>query len=421
MIKTTFLTGEYPPMQGGIADHTAHLIQHLVPYEVESSVLISQRWQQTKQAAAPEPRPDMTTAPADVYPSIPNWGWRSWPAITNFLKSYQPDILHIQYQAAAFELLGWINWLPAYLKIRRFRLPIVTTFHDLRVPYIFPKAGPFRWKSILALARHSDAVICTNYEDLQTLQHNLGVSSIYEPASNSLPSRTSMPLLSRIPLGSNVEPQPPPDFDRIAWRKKYQARADTLLLAYFGFLNESKGGEELIEALALLRQQGIEAHLLLIGGDIGHADPTNVAYARRVQALIERHGLTEVVHRTGYTDLPQISANLLSADVVVMPYRDGVSFRRTTLIAALRHGCPVVSTLPPSSSLIPEIRPGENILLAVPQDAPALAEMIAPLADDPSLRTRLAVGAKQLGQLFDWTEIAGATANLYRAAITTRR
>ena len=28
-MKITFLTGEYPPMQGGIADHTAYLVQHL--------------------------------------------------------------------------------------------------------------------------------------------------------------------------------------------------------------------------------------------------------------------------------------------------------------------------------------------------------------------------------------------------------
>jgi len=222
------------------------------------------------------------------------------------------------------------------------------------------------------------------------------------------------PLLTHIPLGSNVEPQPPANFDRKTWRAKYQVDDDTLLLADFGFLNESKGGEELIEAVALLHHQGIKAHLLLIGGDVGHADPTNIAYAQKVQALIRQHALTEFVHRTGYVELPEVSANLLAADAVVMPYRDGVSFRRTTLIAALRHGCPVISTTPANPALIPEILPGENMLLAEPNNAASLAQTLALLAGDDDMRERLSNGAKTLGDLFEWDTIATQTATLYR-------
>ena len=430
MLKTTFLTGEYPPMQGGIADHIAYLAGHMTPLGVESTVLIHQRWQQTGPVITATARTEAVASEAVVHAVIPEWGRRCWPAITGFLKTQQPDVLHIQYQAAAFDLGGWINWLPLYLKTQRLKTRLVTTFHDLRVPYLFPKAGPLRWWSMLALARHSHAVICTNRDDLQTLRRQIRKHGLHATTflnahtgadrSEVAASQTSRsPRLTLIPLGSNVEPQPPADFDRTAWRKTYRATAATLLLAYFGFLNESKGGEELIEALALLRQHGLDAHLLLIGGDIGHADPTNVDYARRVQALIERHGLAAFVHRTGYVDLAQVSANLLAADAVVMPYRDGVSFRRTTLIAALRHGCPVVSTTPADASLAPEIVPGENMLLASPRDAIALAQALVTLAEDRRLRTRLAAGANQLGALFDWTTIAAETVALYRAVTSS--
>ncbi|MBN1220209.1 MAG: glycosyltransferase [Anaerolineae bacterium] len=405
MIKVTFLTGEYPPMQGGIADYTAYLAQHLTPLNVASSILINHRWSET--IASPAHLPPCSAA--SVHPVLTNWGWRCWPGVVRFLKTHRPDVLHIQYQAAAFDLGGWVNWLPWYLKKRNLNARLVTTFHDLRVPYIFPKVGPFRWRSMLALARYSDAVICTNREDLHILQR------VFEPVDASPLFLVS--LLRHIPLGSNVEPQPPANFDRTVWRKKYQADANTLLLAYFGFLNESKGGEELIEALALLRQQGLDARLLLIGGELGHADPTNVAYAQKVQKLIDRHQLADVVYRTGYVELPEVSANLLAADVVVMPYRDGVSFRRTTLIAALRHGCPVVSTAPADLTLIPEIRPAENMLLAPPGDAPALAAIIAPLVGDMAWRNKLSQGAKELGNLFEWAKIAGDTTDLYHALI----
>jgi glycosyltransferase involved in cell wall biosynthesis len=401
-MKVTFLTGEYPPMQGGIADHTAYLAQYLALCGVDCTVLISRRWQGTGPSDREVGHSERAVnAPAAVHALVPNWGWRCWPAVAGYLKTRRPDILHIQYQAAAFELGGWVNWLPWYLKKRRALTRIVTTFHDLRIPYIFPKAGPFRWQSVLALARHSDGVICTNREDVQTLQNSLAAP----------------PLLKLVPLGNNVDPRPPADFERAVWRGRYGAGEHTLLLAYFGFLNESKGGEELIEALALLRQQGIDARLLFVGGEVGHADPTNVTYARRVQALIERFSLAEFVYRTGYVDPPEVSANLLAADAVVMPYRDGVSFRRTTLIAALRHGCPVVSTAPADPALIPEILPGQNMLLARPRDAVNLALTIAPLATDLNLRRQLADGARQLGSLFDWERIAAETMALYQQVV----
>lgn len=386
-------------MQGGIADHTAHLVRHLAPFNIDCSVLISRRWEEEGWEDSKTRRNEEKSSSL-VFASLPNWGWRCWPGVVNFLHTHRPDVLHIQYQAAAFDLGGWVNWLSWFLKKRGVPTRIVTTFHDLRVPYIFPKAGSFRWKSMLALARYSDAVICTNREDLEQL--------------TTVNCQFADRLLTLIPLGSNVEPQPPDDFERTVWRKKYQADEKTLLLAYFGFLNESKGGEELIETLALLRQQRLDARLLLIGGEVGHADPTNAAYAQKVQALIERHHLAGFVHRTGYTGLAEVSANLLAADAVVMPYRDGVSFRRTTLIAALRHGCPVVSTLPADPGLIPEIRPGENMLLAPPGDAAALAQTVAQLARDPALRRQLALGAEQLGDLFEWNKIAQDTAVLYR-------
>lgn len=403
-------------MQGGIADHTAYLAQHLAPLGIESSILISHRWNGGEKKSSP-PRLFASSPHPPVFASLPDWGWRCWSGVVQFLKTEQPDILHIQYQAAAFDLGGWVNWLPWFLKKRGIATRIVTTFHDLRIPYIFPKAGAFRWKSMLALARHSDAVICTNREDLNQLSTVNSQSPISTRSVQSPREASNLPLLTLIPLGSNVEPQPPVDFDRTAWRKKYQADETTLLLAYFGFLNESKGGEELIEALALLRQQGIDARLLLIGGDVGHADPTNAAYAQRVQTLIERHGLVQVVYRTGYTDLPVVSANLLAADGVVMPYRDGVSFRRTTLIAALRHGCPVVSTTPANPALIPEVRPGENMLLAPPRNTAALAQTIKRLVDEPELRYKLSSGSKLLGDLFEWDNIAGQTASLYQMLI----
>lgn len=380
-------------MQGGIADYTAHLIDHLSSFSsggIASTVLTSRRWQ-TAQTASSRPPAHAITA------SIPNWGWRCWSHIANYLKTNQPKLLHIQYQAAMYDLGGWVNWLPWYLKRCGCPVKVITTFHDLRSPYLFPKAGRLRWWSVLGLARFSDGVICTNREDWQTLSQNIRHLNRHEV----------------IHLGNNIEPQLPTRYQRQVWRQRYQAEADTLLLAYFGFLNASKGGEELVESVALLRQRGIKARLLLIGGEVGDADTTNQHQAEQIQALIAAHGLAEFVHRTGYVDEQAVSANLMAADAVVLPYRDGVSFRRTTLIAALRHGCPIVSTMPTDLSLIPEIKPNQTMLLARPHEAASLAETISRLVDNPTLRAQLSDGARRLGDLFEWPHIAQKTAAFY--------
>ncbi len=396
MTKVTFLTGEYPPMQGGIADHTAILASHLQSLGVESSVLISRKYENIggrRSTACPEPV-EWVGGQIPVYPAVSNWGWHCWRDIKRFLIAHPVDVLHIQYQAAAFDLGGWVNWLPWYLRRWNECPKIVTTFHDLRIPYLFPKAGGLRRRTMLALARRSDAVICTNIEDAAVLRGYYWGTHIHH-----------------IPLGNNVPVNPPKDYDRRAWRQKLGFNDDALILAYFGFLNESKGGEDLIGVLDELVQSGFNARLLMIGGDVGDSDPSNADYARRVRHKIAERGLSERIVSTGYVDLPEVSANLLAADVAAMPYRDGVSFRRTTLIAALRHGLPTVSTLPavPLSQIIP----GENMLLVSPGDVATLADEIIRVVDNAKLYKHLKEGAKALGMQFDWTKIAAQTAKIY--------
>jgi glycosyltransferase involved in cell wall biosynthesis len=383
-MRLCFLTGEYPPMQGGVADHTRHLAQHLAAMDVQVAILTSAK-----------ASPTSSSAGISVHPIIRNWRLSCWKRIAGFLAATRPDIVHIQYQAAAYDLTAWINWLPWRLRLGRLRPRVVVTFHDLRVPYIFPKAGPLRRWSVLALARSADAVITTNAED--------------EAALRRYPWATHV---RRIPLGSNIEAQPPAGYQRNTWRQQRGVDDSRVLLAYFGFLNPSKGGEDVILVLDRLVRRGLDACLLMIGGQVGDVDATNRAYLEQVRALVRLHHLEDRVLWTGHVEAEEVSAALMAADVVVMPYRDGVSLRRTTFIAALRHGCAVVTT-PPAVD-VPELRSGDNLLLAPVGDVDAMAEAVAQVALDPALAARLRRGALALARTFDWPEIARRTRQVYR-------
>jgi glycosyltransferase involved in cell wall biosynthesis len=268
------------------------------------------------------------------------------------------------------------------------------TFHDLKVPYLIPKAGPLRWEAVKTLAQRADGVIVTNRKD----------ESLITPSDRRLP----VSRIARIPIGSNITPHLPGAYDRALWRKHWKLGPDDLLLGYFGFLNERKGGEDLIETLAALIARGLPAHLLFIGGRVGSSDPANLVYAKQVEHLIAERGLEHRVHYTDFVPAEEVSASLEAVDVCVLPYRDGVSLRHGSLHACLAHGRPIVTTQP--SVETPELRDGENVLLAPAEDIAALADSVARLAADAELRARLEKGAVALAAEFTWDHIAARTA-----------
>jgi glycosyltransferase involved in cell wall biosynthesis len=396
-MRIGLVSGEFPPMQGGVGDFTNELGKALAELGHEVHVLTSAS--PNTQTATRNPKPE-TRNPVTIHRSVRGWGWRWWRDITRLNDALRFDIVNIQYQTAAYGMHPAINFLPLRLRTGTGYRTVVT-FHDLKVPYLFPKAGRLRWWVNLALARWSDAVIVTNAEDFARL--------------SAYPSIRS---LSLIPIGSNISPEPPADYDREAWRADRGLKPDDILLSYFGFLNESKGAETLIRALDRLvpsiynlQPTTYNLQLIMVGGKVGSSDPTNVAYLERIVSLIEELGLTDRVLWTGYTPQPEVSANLLASDVCVLPYRDGASFRRGSFMAALAHGLPIVSTRPRVD--VPELRHGENILLAPPDAPVALAEAIARLAADTGLRRRLGEGAARLAQDFTWEKIAEKTQALY--------
>jgi glycosyltransferase involved in cell wall biosynthesis len=382
-MRIFLVSGEYPPMQGGVGDFTHELGKALRDLGVDVHVVAS--------AACA----DHGTA-LKVHPVVQRWNWRCWGTLARLVDRFRPVGVNLQYQAAAYNMHPAVNLLP-----RRLRVPVVATFHDLKVPYLFPKAGPLRAWVVRELARASAAAITTNPED--TAQ-----------AASFLPEDR----LREIPIGSNIEPSPPPGYDREAWRTHWGAGRDTLLLCYFGFLNESKGGETLIRTLAELTQKGRAAsppRLLMVGGQVGSSDPTNVAYLERVKGHVVDLGVADQVQWTGYLPDVEVSASLLAADVCVLPYRDGASFRRGSFMAALAHGLPIVTTHPRVP--LPDLVDGQNVLLVPPDDAAATAEAVARLWAASELRTALGEGARRLARRFTWDQIAAQTLALFQEVV----
>ncbi len=383
-------------MQGGVGDYTRRLSEALGEVGADVHVLTH------VDAGGDHLRASGTSYQPTVYPVIKQHGWDLWSYVFAAIGEVQPEVVQIQYQSAAYGLHPAVNLLPGRLRFRRGLPVVLTTFHDLKFPYLFPKAGPLRWQAVLALARWSNASVVTNPADWQRLTA-AGLGEKLRP----------------IPIGSNIRCEVPHGYDRARQRARWGADGQTWLLAYFGFLNANKGGETLVRCLAELVRRQAPARLLMVGGKVGSSDPTNMAYLARVEKLIDDLHLADRVQWTGFTSSEEVSANLLAADCAVLPYREGASLRHGSLMAALAHGLPIVSTTltgVPAEVMkkYPMLEDGESALLTPPEDPVRLADAVTRLMTGPALRSRLAAKAAVLSRQFEWETIAQAHLLAYR-------
>lgn len=364
LMRIGIITGEYPPMEGGVGAYTRILGHHL-------SLLGNQVHILTHQSGAPF-EDDIL-----VHHQIADWRSPSiLPIIKRWASEQRLDVVNLQFQTAAFQMSPWIHFAPRWVG-----RPFVTLFHDLRFPYLFPKAGPLRPWIVRYLARQSHAVIVTNHEDYAQL--------------------TAHPWLTLVPIGSNITSHYPP-IPHL--RQQIGAGEQDFLIGHFGFINQTKGINVLLHSLSRLRQAGVPARLLMIGGTIGASDPTNRQYLGEIDNLIAELDLEDAIHWTGYQDEANISAYLRAADVIALPFQDGASYRRGSLMAAIEHGCAIVTTQPKVaiSTFINE----QNMRLVAINDVLDLTSALTDLYQHPNKIARLKSGANALRRIFDWEQIA---------------
>lgn len=162
-----------------------------------------------------------------------------------------------------------------------------------------------------------------------------------------------------------------------------------------GRLVEKKGFDHLVAAVALMRTQGREVRLDLVGGGVEETALRALAADLHVSDLVKFHGpLTQTETR----DIIRGAAALAAPCVVGADgNRDGLP---TVILESLALGTPVVST--PVTGIPEAIIHGRTGLLVPEADPVALADALALLVGDPGLRCDLAdAGLRHVQEHFD--------------------
>jgi len=365
-MKVLFISGAYPPLKDGIGDYTAKLIEGLRkkgPVQIE---VISQK-------------------------NVRRWNLFGIMSIMRRIKQDKFDIVHIQFPSSRFRRTIALAFLPLFIKIVCRGTKVITTLHEFSISY------PINKLRQLTLSLFSDRVILTDDGDLNQLSRG--------PVGAIIRNK-----LAAIPIGSNIDVYKQDRAERESFLKKLKLDSKTLVISFFGFVHKNKGLEVLLRAMAELKNTGYSVYLILIA-DLNTKD---VPYHREIQNLIDSLEIKDSIYLTGYCNTTEASKCLSISEICVLPFLDGVTLRRGTLMAAFSHSLPVITTR--SKKYVPkEFVDRANIFLVPANDIRALKEAIRLLGEDSRLREKLKDGAKELSKKFSWEGIAAGHIELYKS------
>lgn len=350
------VSGNAPPVMDGVGDCTDRLLAELVGQRP------GWRWvwlcRRPRWFSAPVVRRGGLTL------ARPSYGWgRSGRAVAaGLVRALRPDLVHVQEQIHSYHATE------AAVRIadaaRAVGAAVVTTLHEYHVELDCVR-------HTTALVRRSDFVIANDPRNAERCLSEAGRAADATWWS-----------------GSTVLPPAP------AARPPRRSGA----VATFGFISALKALEPVAEALRRLRTEFPGLLWRVIGPFDPDGDPRHAELARRI-------GGPGVEFTGGFSvHDPRLQTLLAESELMLLPFADGASERRTSLHAAWAFGLPALTTPPPTAATT--IVDGENCLLVREPTADAWASAIRRTLTDPDLADHLRAGSLRAAERFSWRRLA---------------
>lgn len=300
------------------------------------------------------------------------------------------DIVHANF---------WMSGLVALELRERLDIPFVITFHALgRVRRLyqgaadaFPDTRLEIEDRIIEGANRVIAECPQDEQDLITLYH-------------ADPGRIRM-----IPCGVDTTLFRP--VARRRARSMVGICQDEQVVLQLGRLVSRKGIDNVIRGVARLRDRsGMEATLVIVGGESDAPDPVCTPEIGRLKEIAEHEGMAEQVHFVGRRGRDVLRYYYSAADVfVTTPWYEPFGL---TPLESMACGTPVIGA--DVGGIRYTITEGETGHLVPPNDPDALAEILARILSDPRHRHALALqGLRRAREKFSWSKVACSVEDLY--------
>jgi glycosyltransferase involved in cell wall biosynthesis len=331
MSRWAILTGEYPPQPGGVSDYTRLVAEGLAASGDEVIVYA--------------PRLDARSDPIGIgvrVSRLPDrFGLRGLRWLDRDLTRERPDRILVQYVPHAFGLRAMNLPFTAWLAVRAQHLaPIWVMFHEVSSPFV---RWPIQHMPLAIVTRMMARMVAGSAERvLVSIPHwNELLGELCPQAQDG----EWMPVPCTV--ATTVLPEAV-----AAVRSDYAADPLASLVGHFGTFGRLITGLLEPSIVGLLRSWP-PARVLLIGRG-------------SEQYLLDLLGaypeLNGRVSSTGELSPAAVAAHLQACDLLLQPYADGVSCRRTSVMAGLANRVPIVTNLGPLSEPIWKISMGATVI-----------------------------------------------------------
>ncbi len=355
------LTPEYPPDCGGVSDYTAMLASALA----DAGDLVHV-WHPPSSRC----QPDAPASPGVAVHQLPDRFGRASRSLLQRTCAEVPGTILVQYVPSAFGLHGgnvpFCRWV---LRMRRAGADVRVMFHEPFFYFGFERP----WRNALAITQRLMASLLIR-----------GATTLYFSTENWFRYLEPFGPVSHAvvtPVPSTVSTEA--DATTITtWRDRVRA-GGRVVVGHFGTYGDHVG-DELRKVVPEIWRVIPDARVLLIGeGSAG--------FAERMSGAAPLHSSLAATGR-----LPSIdaAAAMRACDVLIAPYPDGVTTRRTSVMAALTSGRAVVTTDGPLTE--PVWRDTGAVALVGVGDAASFATEVKGLVTNTEKRVALGARGRQV-------------------------
>lgn len=331
-MKVAMITGSYPPDICGVGDNTSKLVTALQKQGICVEVITKFNWNLSQ-----------------VY------------NILKYVKSIEPDIIHIQYPTVGYGFSLVPQLLSMLMK------PVIVTIHEASQVHVLRRISlyPFTFG-----ARH---LIFTNEFEMNFVKK-------MAPWINQ--KANVIHIGSAISIGGSQD-------------------RDLNEIVYFGLIRPQKGLEKVLSLAELIKEKGLNLSIRIIGT----VDSRESEY---FQNIYSQSKSLPIKWNLGLSD--NDVADLLSrSKLAYVPYPDGASERRSSLLALLANGVVTITT----KGRFTPVKLNETVNFA--QSPDEALKIVNNILENKLLMKQLSNNSKNyISDNFSWDIIAKQHCDMYK-------
>ncbi len=354
----------YPPEKGGLADHTYWLAMNLKDH-FKVRVLTSKGQDESDDF--------------QVFPAVYDWHdvdelFSQVLYLSKKCRVLWQYVPHMYGRGGVNRAIPQVVEMLAEAKVRQMMIA-----HE-----IFSPMGWVPNRAFYAVSQRNQWKKMTRYMErigVSTqawIDHRRGMNRFNQDAYEFCPSPSNIPFNE---VGTR---------HRDEWKVDHGLTPETRIIGFFGGTGAGQLFSWVVDAWIDAQDNSFEVALVCIGPEQEYKPDSSLA---------------PFYHSLGYLTADEVSRALQAVDIIALPFESGVSEKRTSFMAALQHGCAVVTSFGECSS--DQLRASEAFVATDAGDRDAFIQAVNDLLVDNDRREQLTAKAKSFyADNFSWEIVA---------------